>query len=408
MAKKKLGWLSVEGTNSASTCSTLGTNFHLRRGMIRQAWKNGYEVNFFGCKKDGYLWDDNPHKGLHDYFSVTEVVNKALRRYTEIAKRKNSKIGNSQSRWIVSKSIDYVLKNAKFPKCDIMWVEFMDPGLPSIVLSVAVMIHYARQNIPLFVRDGDIKFRYITTLKPLHPTPRENMYEERIQRYISDAQLEEIRHKFVLIYAFDTSWAKDDPFVRAFETVGCLYDPKNELPINFENKKKRLTYVGNVNGREDACIRFYGNSKWPVHIWGRWPSDAMERVGASNEKIKFKGIVDWDDMLPVYNRAKASVHITRKDYSKLGSIPERQVEVAQAGTLLLVPEYNTAAENLTLVEFIIKDEKDMNVVLKEINEMDEKAYVATVEDFRSHLHDQFSPSVTWKRIMKMVKTHYGI
>ena len=130
-------------------------------------------------------------------------------------------------------------------------------------------------------------------------------------------------------------------------------------------------------------------------------------MGASNKKIKFKGIVDWDDMLPVYNRAKATIHITRNDYSKLGSIPERQVEVAQAGTLLLVPDYNTAAKNLTLEEFIIKDEKDMNFVLRQIDNMDEGEYITAVEDFRHHLHAQFSPSVTWKRIMKMVKTHYA-
>lgn len=407
--KKKLGWLSVEGTNSASTCSTLGTNFHLRRGMLEQSWKHGYKVEFFGCKKGGHLWDDKKHPNINDNFAITEIVNSALRRYTRQAEVKNKKIGDSKSRWIVSKSIDYVLKNAHFPRCDVMWVEFMDPGLPSIVLSVAVMIHYARKNVPLFVRDGDIKFRYITSLRPLHDKSRKTMYEERIQRYISDKQLDAIRRKFVLIYAFDTSWApKDDPFVLGFETVGCLYDPRNELDIRFSKKKKRLTYVGNVNGREAACIEFYGNSRWPVHIWGRWPDDAMERVGKSSDKITFKGVVSWDKMLPTYNRALATVHITRKDYSKLGSIPERQVEVAQAGTLLLVPSNNTAAERLTLADYVVENAREMNGILKDIGKMSRSHYEDEVSEFRGHLLSQFGPTMTWDRIMKMKEKYFGI
>lgn len=406
---KKLGWLSVEGTNSASTCSTLGTNFHLRRGMLEQAWKHGYHVEFFGCKRGGYLWDDKPHSKITDNFHITEVVNKALARFTRRAKKKNRRIGDSQSRWIVSKSIDYVLKKADFPKCDIMWVEFMDPGLPSIVLSVAVMIHYAQQNIPLFVRDGDIKFRYISTLKPLHPVKRKTMYEERIQRYISDEQLDAIRRKFIMIYAFDTSWAEpDDPFVLAFETIGCLYDGNKELSINFKKKKKRLTYVGNVNGREDACMKFYGNSRWPVHIWGRWPQPAIERIREYSDDITFKGIIPWDDMLKTYNRALATVHITRKDYSKLGSIPERQVEVAQAGTLLLVPSNNTAAERLTLAGYIVDDEDQMNKVLRRIGKMSRDEYELEVTAFRGHLLSQFDPIMTWGRIMKMKEKYFAV
>ncbi len=408
MKSRALGWVCLEGTNSASTCSTLGTNFHLRRGMFQEAWNHGYVVNFFSCKKDGYLYDDEAHPKINDWYSVTVVVLHALRRYTRIAKAKNKKVGESQSRWIISKSIDYVLKHAKFPRCDVVWVDYVDPGFPAIVLSMSVMVHYARRNVPMVLRDPILKFRYLTIIKPIHLNPRKTMYEERIQRYISDEHIEAIRRSFVMGYAFDTSWGEEggDKFCLGFETLDCLYDPGNELEFNFEGKRKRLTYVGNVNAREKVMIHYYGAvKKYPIHVWGRWPADVIGRVREVNPRIRFKGIVPWEKMDAVYARARVCIHITRDDYARLDLIPERHIEVARAGTLLLSPSSNKASPQMTLDDFVFDDISSMNTMVRKIMRMRSSTYGAALEEFRKHLYDQFSSKRSWATLMR-IKNEY--
>lgn len=404
---KNLIWVSPESSNDFNVNTTLGGGIYLRRSMFEHAWAEKWHVHYLSCKKNGYLWDkQKPHPKITDGYHITEVIKEALNKYTKIAKEKGKKVGNSETRWILIKTIDYVLKHAKFPKAEMVWIEYIDPGFPAIVLCMATMIHYAREGTAIFVRDPDLKFRYTTTLKPLHDKRRDTMYEERIQRYISDEHLEDIRGNIVLLYQFECGWATD-PFCRGYETFPPAYDWTKNLPIDFDKKKNRFAYVGNVNGREDMFERYYGRLEYPAHIWGRWPQPFIDRMDEVNPRVQFKGIVPYEDLSQVLNRAKISMHVTRKDYAKLEQITDRSIEVAQAGTILICPIEAKGGMFMTLPELNFEDAKDMNSLAQDIMDMDSTTYSSIVMQQREYLHDQLCPDVLWEKLLRMKEQYFS-
>jgi hypothetical protein len=399
-----LAWVTLDGTNSTS--STLGTNTLIRVTLFRQLVRDGHRIHWFGLKAHSHLLDGQEEHQIVPHYDVKKLVQDSIKKYQAIwDSGQYSPTEMSMSKWVASNAIEDVLaylKNyKKMPKVDAVFLEYMDNGFAQIVYFATLLIWFAKQKIPIYVRDTEHRFRYLSELKALHDTPRRNMYEHRLERYILPKHVRAIRGTIRMVYAHDSEW---DDLTGGFYrgptmSIPVVYDETREIPLRRippVNTKVRapIIYIGNDNRRRAALEQWFTRAvRHKIYVYGNWKRKDPKYTSAfekANPKVKFGDPIPQETLIDQLSRGLTTFYLQPKDYIVLGQITDRVCEAALAGTIMLVPREVKVGRAVTARGYgRVRDVSALRDLLREISGLSNSEYRAVVEQQRKVLRTAF-------------------
>lgn len=394
----RVAWLCLDGTNSWSTNSSLGANLIIRQPMLQRFLDLGCTVEWFGLREDTNVIEGKEYPNMHLYPLVKKYVNERLRvRQKEWDSKK--KRDGSMSKWVVGHAINDVLDwldEEPLPKADFLFAEYMDNGPSQIAYFSVILIHYARRNIPIYVRDTERRFRYNSEIQKLFESKRDTIYSHRLGRYVDEEHIESLRGMIRMVYPFDAEWDdgtngfyRDHPFY-----MPIVYDPTRELPLlRLSSKSYPVLYIGNDNNRREMLERWYSVLRHKAHIYGNWRRRDLEYVNSwkeINKKVRFGDApIPMIEVLPTLQKGWTSVVVYPKHYVTLGQVTDRMAELGLAGTIPIAPVELWNATQWTLPEFIVGDAKQLNRTIQSIMDMKQRQYDEAVMAVRLLLRENF-------------------
>ena len=420
----KVGWVSPEGTNTWETVSTVGTSIIIRIPTFRRLLERNHDVIWFGLKKQGHLIEGKD-EGLKPVYRINDYIKEFLReakKKWDGGKVKNPN-GYSMSKWVTTTAIRKslkVLRAAPPPDIDVLFAEYMDNGMPQIVFFTVLVLHYAARDVPIYVRDTENKFRYVSEYKILSDSVRDNMYSHRLGRYVAEEDIQSLRGKLRMVYAFDASeW---DDGTNGFYRLPPLYfplmyDPERELiiPLLSDKLTKPVVYIGNDNNRRPMFKKYYGGLKKytartlpadvrgrirMADVYGNWQRSAPGFVEEMNPKrVRFNPPISQELMLRRLSESLCTVFVTKEIYAKCGQVTTRSAEVSLAGTLAVVPRRVPRADEWALSEFIVDDVDGMNKAIQFMTNMSDTAYVEAVYAQRGVIQNYYHADLMFDNLI---------
>ena len=398
----QLGWVSPEGTNSFSTASTIGTSIVIRPPIFKKFIERGDTVFWFGLKQGSHLFEGED-VGLVPIYEIKEVVNSHLREaqkeweFGEV----NNPNNYSMSKWRTTKAIRGTLKhmrrNMNMPELDVLFAEYMDNGMTQIVFFTCIILYYAQKDTVLYVRDTENKFRYVSEYKIKSDEPRDNMYSHRLGRYVRGRDIETLRGKIRMCYAFKAPWDDGTDGFYRIDHGGPLYfpmvyDPERELPLKFKNKHTPVVYIGNDNNRRPMFEEYYGNIRYNAQIYGNWirrATNFSDEIRKRNKRVYFNPPIAQTEMLPELSRAYSTVFVTKKIYQQCGQVTTRSVEVSLAGTIAIVPDVLPEWDTWALEDFVVSGPSEMNRAIEHVMSLKKNQYRDAIMDQREVVSESF-------------------
>lgn len=412
----KLGWLCLDGTNSWETVSTLGTSIDIRLAVFDEILALGSSIHWFGLRKNSHLIRLKEHPRVVPDELLKQLVNDEIRRQNEqwraiSGKKKAMKLRNPNgypmSKWVGSRAVTAVLRTLErhpLPEVDAFVAEYMDNGINQIVYFAAAIIHYSSRSIPVYVRDPERRFRYISEFSILHETPRSNMYEHRLERYLAPEHVDVIRGKIRMIYPFHADWDKGtDGFYRGKPIeMSVAYDASREIDIVPLKERIPVVMVGNDNNRRAFIEEWYGPLKHRANIYGNWKKRDANYVKSwkkINKKVRFFPPVPQDRAIETLGRGASSIFHIPQMSIRLGQVTYRVCEVPMAGSINITPHGIQRAEEWTLPDFIVNNPKEVNQKIQELVALSDREFRGLVEAQRELVRQTFEASyVAWDLI----------
>lgn len=417
-----IGWLCLDGTNSWDTVSTTGTDINVRVPLFNRLHDRGDKVIWFGLKPNSHLLEGDDLDFMRPHNEAIEICKVNVRAAQKIwdennKKRKWQKKHNAEgypmSKWVGHAAVTATLatwdKNKNLlPNCDAFIAEYMDTGLGILVLFTSLLVHYARRGTPLYVIDFERRFRYVTELKLLHDEPRGNMYEHRLERYIPHSCIDDLRGKIRMIYPFACDW--DDGTNGYYKTpsidLSVVYDVKRELSLpRLREKLAPIVMVGNDNKRRPFIEKWYGGLKYRADIYGNWAkrdSTYVESWREINRKVRFHEPVGQHELLQTLRTGYATIYHLPPMSIDLGQITYRVCEASLAGTINISPAEIKNPELYTLPQFVARDPKHLNQMLKGIMSMSEKQYQRVIQEQRKLVSHYFDADYVFDDFIEML------
>ncbi|SOB89023.1 glycosyltransferase family protein [Streptomyces sp. 1331.2] len=136
----------------------------------------------------------------------------------------------------------------------------------------------------------------------------------------------------------------DDALDRAYPAA--LAAEKRELP---------LVYIGNQYDRDTAFGEFFAPAaaQLPHQVAGKWGATARW------PQVNFTGRIPFDEVIPTYRSAVATVLLAPDRYARTGQFTQRLFEAVLAGCLPLAPRTLRAAETVVPRELIVTSAADV-------------------------------------------------
>jgi len=362
--------------------------------MFNRFLWHGDSIEWFGLRKESHLLEGVKYLDIRPHEGTRALVMSSIRDATKLWKAGDVKNPHNltMSKWISTTAIRHCLKHLErnpLPKIDFLFAEYMDNGMSQIVYFSVLLLYYAKRDIPLYVRDTEHKFRYISELDKLHDTPRDNMYSHRLGRYVAESDIQSLRGKIRMVYAWDNPlWdtGTDGFYKTPSVSLPVIYDPKRELPIQpVDVRKTPVVYIGNDNDRRPMFQTYYGGLKYRAEIYGNWnrrAADFVAQMADINPKVRFNDPIPQHLMLPRLAHSLSTVFVTKKIYKAVGQITDRACEVSLAGAVAVTPSEISNAGVWTLPEFIVGGVADMNRAIKSISRLSDKQYASVIKDQR--------------------------
>lgn len=415
----KVGWLCLDGTNTWKTNSSLGANLIIRQPLLQRFLDIGARVEWYGLKETSNLIEDVEYSNLRPNIQVKDLVNSAFRKYDKEWKAKKpkeqAKLG-SMSKWICENTIEYALMYLKLhplPKVDFLFAEYMDNGMGQICYFTTILVYYAMQGVPLYVRDTERRFRYNSEISKVVETPRKTIYEHRLQRYISQDHVNAIRGRIRMVYPYHSEdW---DNGTRGFYKTPAafmpiVYERNRELQLpSVKHRVHPVVYIGNDNNRREMFEMWYGALKQRAFIYGNWRKRAGGDAYVESWKTINPLVTFAPDPIPVHlvlgglQRASCSVVVYPKHYVTLGQITDRMAELAQAGTIAIAPRELWNAEEWALPQFIVRDTDHMNTVIEDILTYDDGTYREAAYEQRKLLREHFNGDLVFNDFVSILQ-----
>ena len=395
-----LGWVCLDGTNSWETNSSLGANLIIRQPLLQRFLDMGGTVHWYGLREESQEIEGRVYERLIPNPSVKRLVNDVVRDRQKKWQEKSTQEG-SMSRWVIGTALDEILKyfeHNPLPKIDFLFAEYMDNGPAQIAYFSAILLHYAKRNVPIYVRDTERRFRYNSELRELFDETRETMYSHRLGRYVYEDKLETLHGQIRMVYPFHAEW--DDGTNGFYRTppvyMPIIYDDRRELPLaRLKDKNYPVLYVGNDNNRREMFEHWYGGLEHESYIYGNWRKrrggeQYVEEWKQRNSKVTFsQDPLPMKIVLHMLQRGFASVVVYPKHYVTLGQITDRMAELAQAGIMPIAPSELWNAKEWTLDQFIVADIQKMNEQIDMIRGLSQSQYDEAVWEVRRLLASQF-------------------
>lgn len=414
----RLGWLSPDGTNDWSTVSSLGTDIEVRIGIFKEFLADPKNrLVWFGMKKGSGNLEGKSNKHIDSQENYHGLVNKALSDATKLWKA--GKVKNphdyTMSKWISNWAIEYVLhflEHEPLPKLDAFFAKYMDNGYGQIVYFTCLLIHYARRGTLIYVSDNERRFRYISELKRLAATPRSNMYEHRLERYVPHSFIDELRGKIRMAYAFDASSWDDSTkgYYRGLPIyLPTIYDEDREVKLDdnwWARKKIPVITICNDSGRRPMIEKWFGGLEYKSRIYGNWrrkDPEYVKQFRATHRLVHFIDSIPQDRLLHVQSRSFATIYTLPEMAVKLGQVTYRPAEAPLAGTLMLTPVNMEHAEDFTLPQFIVKSVDELNKMVGILPKLTRKTYRAMVEEERDLVKLHFGRETMYGNLMYAFK-----
>lgn len=410
-----IGWVSPEGTNDWRTVSTVGTSIVIRVPLFREWVNRGDKIFWYGLKENGHRLEGVEHKSIIPDYEMKRLVrdylNEAKKAYEDLPKKEKKSI-TSKSKWQTERAIKGMLKtlvDIEPAPIDVLFMEYMDNGMHQIVFFSVILLWYAQNtDVPIYVRDTENKFRYVSEYKILHDEARDNTYSHRLGRYVPEDLLSILRGRIRMVYAFDASEWDDgtEGFYRLPPIFfPMVYDPSRELVIPKRKEMKTpVVYIGNDNNRRPMFTRWYGSLRHEAQIYGNWIRRAGDFVDGfqQNPNVNFNEPIKQDVMLERLRRAYSTVFVTKEIYAKCGQVTTRSVEVSLAGTIAVVPTSLPKWETWALSDFVVNSPDGMNNVIEDIMSMSSKQYRDAIMAQRQIVSEHYHTDV----VMEMLEEEF--
>ena len=412
-----IGWVCIDGTNDWETVSTLGTCIDIRIAFFNRFLKNKRnKIYWFGVKKNSQTLEGKsisnliPNKTLA---AVRQAFLENRKKWANLPYREKRSV-TSPTKWLAEHAMDSLWVSVdngtlEMPECDVVVAEYMDTGVHYQVYFAFVLAYYAKRNVPLFVRDPERRFRYTTEFSILHKQPRENMYEHRLGRFVSQETVDLLRGKIRMIYPFKAEWDVNDFYRETPLEIAVMYDKGRDLPIpdSWESVKKHpVVMIGNDNNRRPFIEKWYGGLRYPSQIYGNW-ADRDIKYAEGFDKISdlvwFNDSVGQDEVLPTLQTGDATIYHLPPNSIRLGQITYRACEAPMAGTVNISPAVIPRADEFTLPEFIVNDVDELNECIENIMYMTNDQYTEAIEAQRNLVYGNFSADKIYNRFIKALR-----
>ena len=414
-----IGWFCIDGTNDWNTVSILGTCIDIRLSLFQRLLRDGHTIHWFGARKDSLGIHGKQHSRMigNDIFvHVRKAVREGSAKWKDIPSRSDvtagaektgsrSKLSAEEAMRILHKAVRR--KRIEFPECDVLIAEYMDTGVLHQVFFGLVLEYYATRGVPVYVRDPERRFRYVTEFVKMHQKQRSHMYEHRMGRYMSQKFIDNLRGKIRMIYPFDASWDTDpNKFYRDKPLeIAVAYERTRDMDVKsfWDSKTYEVAMIGNDNARRPFMEKWYGGLLYPATIWGNWytkdPAYVM-RWRKLNPQVTFNDPVMPSRVLQTLARGWSTIYHLPPMSIKLGQVTYRACEAAMAGTINISPDIIPRAEQFTLPEFIVKDTDDMNRAVERAFSMPKKGYIEAIDEQRRLAHRHFNADKIYTRFIK--------
>lgn len=416
-----LGWLCLDGTNTWSTVSTLGTGINVRLPIIKRLVASNDTISWFGIRKDSHLVEGEKNNRVLPYYEAAQVSGRLLRaaqkewneNYArESWQRRNNPNKFPMSKWVggraVEDTLSYWKENKTLPVIDVLVAEYMDTGMGQIAFFSSILAHYAAQNVPIYVWDQERRFRYVSELKRLYADPRPNMYEHRLERYIPHRIIDLLRGKIKMCYPFDAEW--DDGTNGYYRlpsfNLSAIYDPARALSLPTRQEKiVPVVMVGNDNRRRPFIEKWYGGLKHKAQIHGNWEKRDAAYVNSwkeINRRVKFYPPMPQHLLLQTQRTGWATIHHLPQMSIDLGQVTYRVCEAPLAGTIMICPKDITTHERFTLSDFVASSPDHINQLVWDLMDMPMPLYHFALIEQRELVEKNFGADKVISDFLEML------